>query len=197
MISRVNIPARAAILDMACGTGDVILEIMRQKGTGNMVVGSDFSNAMLHLAKKKLQSGIPPSNIFLVAGNALHMPFKSEGFDAVTIAFGIRNIHDKLSALKAFHEVLKKGGMLAVLELTTPQKGFFRRLYLFYFKKILPVIGYLVSGDIKAYQYLPDSVLHFPSSGDFAGIMLSAGFSKVKWQKLTFGIATLYTGYKE
>jgi len=124
------------------------------------------------------------------------MPFKPESFDSVTIAFGIRNINDKLSALKAFHDGLKKDGLLAILELTTPQKGFFRSLYLFYFRKILPLIGRIVSGEIKAYQYLPDSVLNFPSSREFADIMFSAGFSNVKWQKLTFGIATLYTGKK-
>ncbi|MBW1897743.1 MAG: bifunctional demethylmenaquinone methyltransferase/2-methoxy-6-polyprenyl-1,4-benzoquinol methylase UbiE [Deltaproteobacteria bacterium] len=196
MISRIKIPEQATILDMACGTGDVILEIIRQKGTGNMVIGSDFSSAMLQLADKKIKSEASASQIFLVAGNALRMPFKPESFDSVTIAFGIRNINDKLSALKAFHYGLKKDGMLAVLELTTPQKRFFRSLYLFYFRKILPMIGRLVSGKIKAYQYLPDSVLNFPSSRDFADIMLSAGFSNVKWQKLTFGIATLYTGKK-
>jgi len=196
MISRIKIPAQATLLDMACGTGDVILEILRQKGTGNTVIGSDFSIAMLQLADKKIKSEASFSQIFLVAGNALQMPFKPESFDSVTIAFGIRNINDKLSALKAFHNMLKKDSMLAILELTTPQKGFFRSLYLFYFRKILPMIGWLVSGEIKAYQYLPDSVLNFPSSREFADIMFSAGFSNVKWQKLTFGIATLYTGKK-
>lgn len=196
MISRIIIPEQATILDMACGTGDVIHEIFRQKGAGNTIIGSDFSITMLQLAKKKINAATSSSHVFLVAGNALQMPFKPETFDAVSIAFGIRNINDKRSALKAFHDGLKKGGMLAILELTTPQKGFFRSLYLFYFRRILPMIGWIVSGEIKAYQYLPDSVLNFPSSTEFADIMLSAGFSNVKWQKLTFGIATLYTGKK-
>ena len=196
MISRIKIPEKAAILDMACGTGDVILEIIRQKCSCEMIIGSDFSPAMLKLADKKIESSDSPANIFLVAGNALHLPFKPESFDLVTIAFGIRNINDKFTVLKAFHRRLKKDGFLAVLELTTPQKGIFGLFYLFYFKKILPLIGWLVSGNIKAYQYLPDSVLNFPSSRDFADIMLSAGFSKVTCQKLTFGIATLYTGKK-
>ncbi len=196
MISRMKIPKQAAILDMACGTGDVIHEILRQKGAGNVIIGSDFSTGMLQLARKKINSVASSSQVFLVAGNALQMPFKPEIFDAVSIAFGIRNINDKRSALKAFYDGLKKDGMIVILELTTPQKGFFRSLYLFYFRRILPMIGWIVSGEIKAYQYLPDSVINFPSSREFADIMLSAGFSNVTWQKLTFGIATLYTGNK-
>jgi demethylmenaquinone methyltransferase/2-methoxy-6-polyprenyl-1,4-benzoquinol methylase len=147
---------------------------------------------MLQLAGKKIKSEAS----FLVAGNALQSPFKTGSFDLITIAFGIRNIHDKLSVLKAFHQGLKKNGMLAVLELATPQKGFFRVCYLFYFRKILPLIGRLVSGNSMAYQYLPDSVLHFPSSKDFEEIMLAAGFSNVRWRKLTLGIVTLYIGKK-
>jgi len=196
MISLVTVPKRAIILDMACGTGDVILETLRQKGAGNTIVGSDFSPAMLQLADKKMKSVVSLSDIFLVAGNALHLPFKTGSFDLITIAFGIRNINDKFSALKAFHRGLKKDGTLAVLELTTPQKGIFRLCYLLYFRKILPLIGRLVSGNSLAYRYLPDSVLHFPSSRDFAEIMLSAGFSNVQWRKLTLGIVTLYIGKK-
>jgi len=99
--------------------------------------------------------------------------------------------------LKGFYQSLKKGGKLAVLELTTPPEGFFRSLYLFYFKKILPLIGWFVSGNTKAYQYLPESVLHFPESNIFAGIMKSAGFTGIRWRRLTFGIVTLYLGEKQ
>ncbi len=97
---------------------------------------------------------------------------------------------------RALSATLKKEGMLAVLELTTPPKGLFLSLYLFYFKRILPLIGWLVSGDTKAYRYLPDSVLNFPESKIFAEIMRSAGFSNVKWRRLTLGIVTLYIGKK-
>ncbi len=196
MVSEITTPARGCVLDMACGTGDVILEIQKQKGAGVTVIGSDFSPNMLQIAGRKICKKSFGSNISLIAGNALEMPFKPSSFDAITIAFGIRNIANKVTALKEFHAGLKKGGTLAVLELTTPPKGLFHSLYLFYFKKILPLIGWLISGDTKAYQYLPESVLHFPESKIFVGIMQSAGFTDIRWRRLTFGIVTLYIGKK-
>jgi demethylmenaquinone methyltransferase/2-methoxy-6-polyprenyl-1,4-benzoquinol methylase len=197
MVSNITAPSGGTILDMACGTGDVILEIHKQKGSDIKVIGSDFSPGMLWLAKQKVNAKVERAAISLIAGNALEMPFKPNSFNAITIAFGIRNIADKLSALKAFHQGLKKGGILAVLELTTPPKGLFLSLYLFYFKQILPLIGWFISGDTKAYRYLPDSVLHFPESHVFAGIMRSSGFVNVRWRRLTFGIVTLYLGEKQ
>jgi len=196
MVSEITTPARGCVLDMACGTGDVILEIQKQKGAGVTVIGSDFSPNMLQIAGRKICKNSLGSPLSLIAGNALKMPFKPSSFDAITIAFGIRNIADKVTALKEFHAGLKKGGTLAVLELTTPPKGLFHSLYLFYFKKILPLIGWLISGDTKAYQYLPESVLHFPESKIFVGIMQSAGFTDIRWRRLTFGIVTLYIGKK-
>jgi len=151
---------------------------------------------MLQIAGRKICKKSSGSPLSLIAGNALKMPFKPSSFDAITIAFGIRNIADKVTALKEFHAGLKKGGTLAVLELTTPPKGLFYSLYLFYFKKILPLIGWLISGDTKAYQYLPESVLHFPESKIFVAIMQSAGFTDIRWRRLTFGIVTLYIGKK-
>jgi demethylmenaquinone methyltransferase/2-methoxy-6-polyprenyl-1,4-benzoquinol methylase len=196
MISEILTPPKTTVLDMACGTGDVILEIHKQMGAGITIIGSDFSPNMLQLARQKISTTEGKEKITLIAGNALQMPFKPNSFDAITIAFGIRNIADKTTALKAFYHGLKKGGILAVLELTTPPKGIFLSLYLFYFQKILPLIGWLISGDTKAYQYLPDSVLHFPESKIFAGIMKSAGFYSIRWRRLTFGIVTLYLGQK-
>ena len=196
MISALALPDNGKVLDMACGTGDVMLEIYRQKGRNVTIIGSDFSPAMLQLARQKISSRAIADTTTLIAGNALHMPFKPDSFDAVTIAFGIRNIADKQRALTAFYNRLKKGGRLAVLELTTPPKGLFLSLYLFYFKKILPIIGWLISGNTKAYHYLPDSVLHFPESSKFAGIMKAAGFRNIRWRRLTIGIVTLYLGEK-
>jgi demethylmenaquinone methyltransferase/2-methoxy-6-polyprenyl-1,4-benzoquinol methylase len=196
MISALALPDNGKVLDMACGTGDVMLEIYRQKGRGLTIIGSDFSPAMLQLARQKTSGRAIADTAALIAGNALHMPFKPTCFDAVTIAFGIRNIADKKSALTAFYNGLKKGGRLAVLELTTPPKGLFLSLYLFYFKRILPIIGWLVSGNPQAYHYLPESVLHFPESKDFAGMMKAAGFRNIRWRRLTIGIVTLYLGEK-
>jgi len=193
MVSEMNVPDPGAVLDAACGTADVPLEILRQKGPGVKVFGLDFSPGMLIPAKNKITGS---ANIHLIAGNAFHPPFRPETFDAVTIAFGIRNIADRLSVLKIFYEALKPGGMLLVLELATPPEGFLMSLYLFYFKKVLPLIGRLLSENPDAYQYLPDSVVSFPRASVFAETMCKAGFSDVKWQKLTMGVATLYAGNK-
>ncbi len=197
LVSTLLIPPKGRALDVACGTGDVLLELVHRKGSDMTAVGVDFSPAMLQLASRKISTVTSHSNISLLAGNALALPFRKETFDGVSIAFGIRNIADKANALRAFHRCLKAGGMLVVLELTTPPKGLLRSLYLFYFKRILPMIGGLISGDDQAYRYLPDSVIHFPESDAFAAIMREAGFAHVKYRRLTLGIATLYVGLKK
>lgn len=114
----------------------------------------------------------------------------------MTIAFGIRNISDKKRVLKVLHELLKKGGQILILELTLPQMGFMKNLYSIYFKKALPVIGKIISGNSGAYSYLPDSVLKFPSQRDFCKLMRETGFEEVSYKRLTLGICTLFTGLK-
>ena len=132
----------------------------------------------------------------LLNADALKLPFMNNVFDAVFIAFGIRNIMDRQKAVTQFFNVLKNGGKLAVLELTTPQKGFLRSLYLLYFQKILPVIGSFFSKHNNAYTYLPESVLKFPTPIEFSKIMKAAGFEGIKFKQMTFGIVTLFIGSK-
>ncbi len=196
MVSVMEISENGKVLDAACGTGDVMLEIFRQKGPGIGVFGIDFSPEMLRLARDKFRPYALPDGC-LMAGNAFHLPFRPGTFDAITIAFGIRNISDKLSVLKIFNDSLKPGGMLLVLELAAPSEGFLLSLYLLYFKKILPLIGGFFSKNVTAYRYLPDSVTKFPKPAVFAEMMRSAGFSDVRWRKLTLGIAMLYVGYRK
>ncbi|MBU2521492.1 MAG: bifunctional demethylmenaquinone methyltransferase/2-methoxy-6-polyprenyl-1,4-benzoquinol methylase UbiE [Proteobacteria bacterium] len=196
MVSAIEAPDNGVLLDVACGTGDVALEISRQKGRGVSIFGVDFSPNMLMSAKNKIKSIADNSNIYLLAGNAFNLPFREETFDAVTIAFGIRNICDKLLVLKVFYDSLKPGGMLLVLELSTPGKGFLLSSYLFYFKKVLPLIGWFLSKNLKAYQYLPSSVVNFPDPKSFAAMIRSAGFKNVRWKSMTMGIANLHVGYK-
>lgn len=184
------------ILDVACGTGDVLLEAARRSGTRSSIVGVDFSPGMLQHAKEKIDATAEAGRIRLMAGDALHLPFRAGVFDAVSIAFGIRNITDKAGALGMFYRCLKDGGTLAVLELTTPPPGAFRSIYFSYFKKILPLVGRLISGDRGAYQYLPESVVNFPESRVFVSIMRAAGFRKIRYRRLTLGIATLYVAEK-
>lgn len=196
LVRAMDIPGTAAVLDAACGTGDVPIEIIRQKGAGVRAAGIDFSINMLALGLEKIQSAGKDRPVYFAAADALDLPFRTAAFDAVTIAFGIRNIQDKQKALKGFYDVLKPGGQVLVLELTTPESRLFLSIYLLYFQKILPLIGKMVSRDNSAYQYLPDSVLQFPNAPAFAGIMASAGFTDVQWRYLTFGVSTLFTGRK-
>ncbi len=151
---------------------------------------------MLILGKKKVEKSGAASAIQMLVGNALSLPFGDNIFDALTIAFGIRNIKDREGALKAFYSTLKSGGTLAVLELATPENRFLKTLYLFYFQGILPFIGGFFSKNPDAYHYLPESVINFPDSKTFAGQIESAGFEDVAIQKMSLGTVTLYTGKK-
>ncbi len=202
------------VLDVACGTCDVALEVKRQKGRGGRVIATDFSPGMLVLGKRKVYADAvkssmsggtrasgenqtnsqTPTGIHLVAGNALSLPFVRGIFDSIFIAFGIRNIMDRKGALASFHDMLKPKGRVVVLELTTPPKGFFRDLYLLYFQKILPAIGGIFSKNQGAYHYLPASVLKFPAPSAFARLMRDTGFRNVKWKGMTLGIVTLFVG---
>ena len=197
LVSVLDTPSKGRVLDIACGTGDIALEIIKQKGHRVSVFGIDFSTNMIHIAKSKVNMFSCDSSIHLVTANTFHLPFGPETFDAATIAFGIRNINDKITALKNFHNSLKPKGMLLVLELTTPVKGMLLSLYLFYFKTILPLIGMVFSKNSMAYTYLPSSVANFPDAKTFASMMRKAGFKKIRWRKMTLGIATLFVGFKQ
>ncbi|RLB73536.1 MAG: bifunctional demethylmenaquinone methyltransferase/2-methoxy-6-polyprenyl-1,4-benzoquinol methylase UbiE [Deltaproteobacteria bacterium] len=182
----------AAILDVACGTGDVSLAL-RRKAPAARIVGLDFSQAMLDLAAVKIEQ--EQAGIELVAASAEELPFPATDFDLLTIAFGIRNVVDKKKALGEFYRVLKPQGRLAVLEFSQPDYAWFRVPYNFYFFKILPLIGGLFVKR-SAYRYLPDSVAKFPSRDEFVSWLKDAGFSNCRYHSLTFGIATLYLAEK-
>ncbi len=181
-----------AILDVACGTGDVSLEL-RQKAPRARIVGLDFSQAMLDLAQVKIEQA--QAGIELVAASAEELPFPPADFDLLTIAFGIRNVVDKKKALAEFFRVLKPHGRLAILEFSQPQATWLRALYNFYFFKVLPLVGGLFARR-SAYRYLPDSVAKFPCRDEFSGWLKEAGFRQCRYHSLTFGIATLYLAEK-
>lgn len=195
MVSDMIIPENGRVLDVACGTGDVAMEICRQKGKRVRVTGIDFSPGMLRLAQEKNRRNQCKA-ISLLVGDALALPVGAATFDAVAIAFGIRNIQDKVSALKAFHECLVPGGMVFVLELATPNKSRLRDAYLAYFQKVLPLVGRLFSKHRFAYAYLPDSVARFPQPDAFMTMMRQSGFSHVTCRRLSLGIANLFVGTK-
>ncbi|MGM0453970.1 MAG: bifunctional demethylmenaquinone methyltransferase/2-methoxy-6-polyprenyl-1,4-benzoquinol methylase UbiE [Thermodesulfobacteriota bacterium] len=195
MVRALDLGERPAVLDVACGTGDVVVEVM-DKRPGSVVYGIDFSAEMLTIARQKTATQLHPTPPHLLTADALALPFAPAAFDAVTIAFGIRNIKNRDAALAEFQKVLKPGGKLAVLELNTPPAGRLRQLYLLYFQKLLPAVGGLFSRNVRAYRYLPASVVNFPPPQWFAGRIRAAGFACVAWKPLTAGIATLYLGEK-
>ncbi len=196
LVSSLELASGARVLDTACGTGDVGIEIRRQFGGQTGVFGIDFAPEMLRLAQPKLKNMADGPPICLAAADAFDLPFKSGQFDAITMAFGIRNIQDKETVLKCFWDQLKPGGRLAILELGTPAKGLARQVYLFYFNKLLPFVGRFFSRHSFAYSYLPNSVARFPAAPEFAAMMRRAGFTRVRYLPLTKGITVLFVGDK-
>lgn len=184
------------ILDIATGTGDVAIEIIKQNGYQKKVFGLDFSEPMIKRAQQKiLRKGLFQS-IALSRGDAIDLPFRENTFSASIIAFGLRNIPNKDQALFEMIRVIKKGGKVIVLEFTFPRDELIRRLYPFYFKKFLPWLGGLISGDKRAYAYLPESVTQFPHAEDYEEMLKRSGLKEIRSRRLTFGIASIISGTK-
>ncbi|RMG57264.1 MAG: bifunctional demethylmenaquinone methyltransferase/2-methoxy-6-polyprenyl-1,4-benzoquinol methylase UbiE [Deltaproteobacteria bacterium] len=181
-------------LDLACGTGDVSLEIFRQVASPR-VVGGDVSMEMLKLAREKMERRKISDGFTAVACVGEELPFRDGCFDTVSIAFGIRNIVERERALREMRRTLKPGGLLIILEFSLPRSPLFRTLYLFYFTKLLPFLGGLFS-EKGAYDYLPASVIDFPPPEEFEKVILSCGFTRVRRESLTGGIVTLYVAEK-
>jgi len=173
------------VLDVACGTGDLAEEIFKTNAGLERVVGVDFCYEMIEIAKKKYP------HLFFITGDATMLPLKKKIFDVVTIAFGIRNIPERLKALNQFFEVLEDDGVLIILEFSMPNNIFFK----FYFTKVLPLIGGFFS-DKEAYTYLPNSVEKFPSPEEFRKEILDTGFKNIKVLSLNFGLIKIYIAEK-
>ncbi len=190
-IKKLQISETQKVLDLACGTGDFALEIMRQKKC--TVVGADIALRMLHFARKKSQ-GKP---LYLINADGEQLPFSDESFAAATIAFGIRNMGNRPQALKEIYRILQTNGQAVILEFSLPDFMPFRWIYLFYFKNILPFVGRVVSNDKQAYSYLPASVEKFPTIQEFEKELIQAGFKLRLHQKLLNGVAVIYKAIKE
>jgi demethylmenaquinone methyltransferase/2-methoxy-6-polyprenyl-1,4-benzoquinol methylase len=180
----------ARALDVACGTGDLALALAEK--TGAFVVGTDFCRPMLEIAAGKTQAN--GAEIPYVEGDALKLPFADQSFDAVSIAFGLRNLSSVEDGLKELWRVLKPTGCAAILEFSRPVVPGFRALFHFYFTRVLPKLGGMISGSPGAYEYLPDSVSRFPDQKLLVAMMREAGFDQVEYQNLTGGIAALHMG---
>jgi demethylmenaquinone methyltransferase / 2-methoxy-6-polyprenyl-1,4-benzoquinol methylase len=175
-------------LDLCSGTGDLAAALHR--GFGCDVVASDFCHPMLTRAKHKFV-GQPVRN---VEADALRLPFPDRSFDALTIAFGLRNLEDPFRGLIEMRRVLKPGGTLVILEFSKPVTPVFKHIFAFYFRYILPKLGALISGDPYAYQYLPDSVRKFPAQAELLNLMHDAGFRSPGYRNLSGGVAALHWG---
>jgi len=183
------------ILDIATGTGEVAIESVK-KLKNSRVIGIDPSSQMLSFAKKKCNSSEYKNKIELVQGYAEDLPFENDMFDAITIAFGIRNTVNPLQSLKEMKRVLKSGGKAAILEFTIPRNKIFAPIYLFYFKKFLPIVGSLF-GSKKEYKYLSDSTSEFPQREKFLELMKEAQFEPQESIELMIGTVIIYSGIKK
>lgn len=193
-IRRLGLTGRETVLDLCTGTADLALAAHR--GGARRVLGLDFAHEMLRVGLRKLERRDRARFIGLVRGDAMVLPVATASIDAVTIAFGIRNVFDPAKAVCEIHRVLRAGGQLAVLEFSMPQMPVVRPLYRWYFRRVLPRIGRLVSRHDEAYTYLPESVGAFFSPGEFSNLVMRAGFSHVRAAPLTLGIVYLYVARK-
>src|SRR5258708_16781184 len=177
----------ARVLDLCCGTGDVLLGL--DKRGAACVIGSDFCHPMLMEAQRKRAT-------LLLEADALQLPLADSSLDVITIAFGFRNLANYQAGLEELLRVLKPGGVAAILEFSQPTNRAFGALYRFFSTRVLPTVGGLISGSREAYTYLPESIRKFPNAPQLAQAMREAGFSKVEFEKMTGGAVALHRGWK-
>ncbi len=183
-----------ALLDVATGTGDFAMLLYR-KLRPQRLVGIDLSENMLSLAQQKAQrAGL--DKIEFAKGDCLALDFGDGEFDAVTVAYGVRNFEHLEQGYKEMYRVLRPGGSLCVIELSTPRNPFIYSLYRFYATRLIPLLGRSISKDARAYSYLPESIAAVPQGNDMLEIMRRAGFSECSYRAMTFGVCTIYIGKK-
>jgi demethylmenaquinone methyltransferase/2-methoxy-6-polyprenyl-1,4-benzoquinol methylase len=188
----------ARVLDLCCGTGDLALALAAEgAGSSAEVIGADFAHPMLVRAGHKAAARSGGNAPRFLEADALALPFAAESFDLVTTAFGFRNLANYRAGLAEFRRVLRPGGSLAILEFSEPRSALFGSLFGFYFRRVLPRIGGIISGNSGAYGYLPRSVRRFPQPPELAKWMEEAGFTQVNFERWTGGIVALHTGRRE
>ena len=183
------------ILDVATGTGDFAIQAA-QLLQPEFLLGIDISDGMMQIGKEKVKEAGLEKNIHFLKDDCTQLSLTSSQFDAITVAFGIRNFEDLDAGLSEMYRVLKEAGHLVILELSEPQLFPMKQLYQVYSKVVIPTIGRIFSKDRKAYHYLPESIKSFPQGEVMTGIIRKAGFREVRFKRLTFGISTLYFATK-
>jgi demethylmenaquinone methyltransferase/2-methoxy-6-polyprenyl-1,4-benzoquinol methylase len=184
------------VLDLATGTGDVLISLLKRNSNVTEAVGLDISENMLALCRQKIARHKLTERIKLVRADVAANNLSDESFDVVTMGFGIRNTSDAFKTLTEIHRLLKSGGTALILEFSMPANRILRSFYLFYLRFFVPKLGHLLSGDNHAYRYLDTSIENFHHPDDFRRLIQKAGFSNVNATPLTFGIACLYQGTK-
>ncbi len=182
------------ILDVATGTADFAIAATRVQTA--KIIGIDISEGMLSVGRKKVKKWGLENRIELVKADSENLPFENDSFDAAIVGFGVRNFQSLSNGLSEILRVLKPGGVFYCLEFSKPVKPPFKQIYQFYFTKILPLVGRMVSKNNNAYSYLPDSVNEFPDGAKFLAILADTGFVKNKEFRQTFGVATIYEAFK-
>jgi demethylmenaquinone methyltransferase/2-methoxy-6-polyprenyl-1,4-benzoquinol methylase len=182
------------VLDVATGTGDFAIAAI--ESGAKKITGVDISDQMLEVGREKVTKLNLGNKIELLSGDSENLAFQDNFFDAVIVSFGVRNFENLEKGMSELLRVLKPGGLLIVLEFSKPSGFFFKHIYNFYFRFILPTVGKLISKDTAAYKYLPDSVNAFPYGKAFTAILDKTGFKNTKCKELTFGVSSIYTGLK-
>ncbi|WP_182867807.1 bifunctional demethylmenaquinone methyltransferase/2-methoxy-6-polyprenyl-1,4-benzoquinol methylase UbiE [Stieleria mannarensis] len=196
-VKRLRLAPGVPALDVCTGTGDLAIAIADAAPKDVAVVGSDFCYAMLEIARRKRVAGTRSESIEFLEADSQQLPFPSDQFQCVTVAFGLRNVADTDRGLQEMTRVCRPGGQVMVLEFSKPTMMGLRQTYNFYFRHILPKVGqWFARNNKSAYSYLPDSVSRFPDGQALADRMLAAGLSDVKFTPLTFGVCTIYEGTK-
>lgn len=194
-VRMIAVPRPHDILDVATGTGDLAMLLARRLDPLS-VTGVDLSDGMLEIGRCKASEAGLADIITFRQADCLNLPFTGNSFDCVTVAYGVRNFADILAGYCEMYRVLRPGGRLLVIELSTPRGRFVRPLYDFYTNRIIPAVGRIVSRDTRAYTYLPESIAAVPQGEDMASLMRSAGFADVVVRPLTFGVCTVYLATK-
>ncbi len=196
LVSEITKTGDKPILDVATGTADVALSLEERCPGDGIIIGTDFSLPMLQVGANKVSSN-QAGRIMLTAGDAYALPFRENTFGAVTIAFGLRNLAHRVEGLKEMARVLTPGGRVVILEFSPMDRPVTGPLFRFYFHRVMPFLGGIISGNREAYRYLPESVDLFPDPVRLGQEMVEAGFTEVKYRALTMGIAFLHVGEKQ